>query len=1283
MWSKIAFVAAACLLSLTIISPFASLTTRGTEPPVAHAAGINLLANPGLEATEASSAWPGGLKPTSWSTWSASGKPQFAWDTAVKAEGAASVSIGGAVVSRGAITQTVQAQAMQTYRLTYRIKTDAVTAYSGARARVQFKQGSAQLSIVYAMGVQSTRDWQRVEFIFTAPPGADNMSVQAMLESGTGTVWYDDFMLETWTPAQSVTLADAAVTVAQGEERALQAVIEPADASSQSLIWTAYDPRIATVTPSGVVRGISPGTTKVAAETPDGKLKAVASITVTGLERNGSFEATSAMTGWSQSIGATGWSTWTANGTPSYAVDASASVTGSSAVRISASKPARGAIVQEIGGIEAGAAYRLTARLKTSAVNQEQGARIRIQFYKGGTSVGAVYTSALTGTTDWASVERTAVAPAGADKARIELFLEHSKGTVWADDVAFARWTPIGSLTIREDQLHVQQGKTVYAPVTIGPADASPTALVWESSNPAIAAVDGGFIEGIALGQTVITVRTADGSVRDTVPVQVVAGETDRFDALRASWRDHMLGEQAYLETDPLMNGIVAGMAEQAQYVRSKMLQGKERRYLWPEADKSYDSAGITTSFRHLTTMAKAFVMEGSPVRGEPALYDAIMDGLDWMLEQEYFEGQVEYGNWWNWEIGGPQALNNLLVLLDGIADEQHVRKATAAIQYFLPDPSVNRIRVNSPFPATGANLVDNVKVYIVAGALAEQAALLETARNAIGPVFDEVTSGDGFYADGSFIQHTNVAYTGSYGNVLLSGIGEVLHILHGTDWEVTDPDRSNVYKWVETAFEPLMTSGAMMEIVRGRAISRAADTGRSVGHDIIDAVILLAQSADGSDRTTLLGKAKSWIEADTARDHVGQLKDLNKMKRARELLADESVAPATVPVTAKVFANMDKAVQQRPGYSFGLSLYSSRTLNYEYMNDENRKGWYTSEGMTYLYNDDLTQYDDGFWPTVDAYRLPGTTVDTRQRGDGDGQAVMRNPGVGGAVLDGQFAAVGMDLQGWSSTLTAKKAWFMLDNEIVALGAGITSTDNRAIETIVENRKLFDANQGLSINGEAQSAALGWTAERSDVSSAYLSGKTPSTGIGYYFPGGASVKGIREARTASWSDINGGQSRTPLTRNYVTLWMDHGANPAGASYAYAILPNRADDQVNAYAANPDFEVIANTAEAQVIREHALGISGGLFWAPGASAGGITVSLPAAVMVRETEGEIIVAVSDPSMLAQGAIDVELALRAVDAIEADAGVTVTELGERIKLSVEVGGAKGRTFEVRLAK
>src|SRR5262249_52955105 len=80
-------------------------------------------------------------------------------------------------------------------------------------------------------------------------------------------------------------------------------------------------------------------------------------------------------------------------------------------------------------------------------------------------------------------------------------------------------------------------------------------------------------------------------------------------------------------------------------------------------------------------------------------------------------------------------------------------------------------------------------------------------------------------------------------------------------------------------------------------------------------------------------------------------------------------------------FASMDRVVALRPGFGFGLSMSSTRIANYESINEENLHGWFTGDGMTYLYigNAD-TQFTGDFWPTIDPYFLPGTTVETNPR---------------------------------------------------------------------------------------------------------------------------------------------------------------------------------------------------------------------------------------------------------------------------------------------------------------
>ena len=328
------------------------------------------------------------------------------------------------------------------------------------------------------------------------------------------------------------------------------------------------------------------------------------------------------------------------------------------------------------------------------------------------------------------------------------------------------------------------------------------------------------------------------------------------------------------------------------------------------------------------------------------------------------------------------------------------------------------------------------------------------------------------------------------------------------------------------------------------------------------------------------------------------------------EILGDTNLASRAELVRHYQFPHMDRVVHLRPGFGLGLALSSSRIANFESINTENLHGWYTGEGLTYLYNGDLSQFGDNFWITVNPYRLPGTTVDTHLRANGSGASYRGAFNwVGGAAL-GLYGAAGMQLDAWSSTLVGEKSWFMFDDEIVCLGAGISSTDNRPIETIVENRKLTSAgNNVFTADGTARPGTLGWAETLSNLSWAHLAGNTTGAAIGYYFPQAATLKGLREARTGAWSDIDGWYGSTNrVTRNYFTLWFDHGANPANAAYTYVLLPNRTATQVAAYAAHPAILVLENSPRAQGVKETTLGLTAINFWNDGTnSLGGVTVA----------------------------------------------------------------------------
>jgi hyaluronate lyase len=451
----------------------------------------------------------------------------------------------------------------------------------------------------------------------------------------------------------------------------------------------------------------------------------------------------------------------------------------------------------------------------------------------------------------------------------------------------------------------------------------------------------------------------------------------------------------------------------------------------------------------------------------------------------------------------------------------------------------------------------------------------------------------------------------------------------------------------------------------------------------------------------------KYWAQQDTHKDFLSGISNLDLLLIGKEIMADPAVIPMEEPVFHQPFPEMDRVVHFRPGFAFGLSLLSSRINGYEFnaktpgsTSGVNKRAWYTGYGMTYLYNRDLEQFEDSFWATINPYRLPGTTVDTRPLANAAGANIpAANEWAGSAEISDLYGVAGLDLKSQFGSLTAKKSWFMFDDEIVALGAGITSTDAYSVETIVENRRLNSAgSNALVVNGTAKSSALGWTETLALPAKSWLhlagnaatGGSLPS--VGYFFPDATSLKGLREQRVRYWTDINTDGSSGTRTRNYLTLWTDHGVNPSAPAntYAYALLPNKTTTQLVNYAASPDFTVVANTPSVQAVREKNLNIVAANFWTDtSVTAAHITSDRQASVLTREFADEIEIAVSDPTQL--GTItQLDIGRTALAFISGDARITVTRLSPTIQLSVDVSsgtphtddgnGIRGKTWKAR---
>lgn len=742
-----------------------------------------------------------------------------------------------------------------------------------------------------------------------------------------------------------------------------------------------------------------------------------------------------------------------------------------------------------------------------------------------------------------------------------------------------------------------------------------------------------------------------------------VPAEDTWFTQMRTQWRALWVAEE-YDPTDPAIAAVLSRLTTEAQRYWSTMDRSDGRTYLWEDAQLDvHVSFAISVSFYRLRQMALAWATKGTELTDNAELLADIIAGFDWMVANYYREDGEIIGNWYEWQISGPQAFNDGVVLVYDQLTAHHVGAYTRAVANFTPEPF-----------GTAANLALTANVVVGWGALAGNAEAVTKGVEGLAPVFEYATEGDGFYRDGSFIQHGMYPYLGAYGASILDSLVPLLGTVANTPWQV---DASVAYAWIRDSFDPVIWRGALLDMVSGRTIARYNEHEHYHGHYVLDAALGLVDSAPSDQRSWLRSVLKEWLVSDTFDDPTPQ-RSVPIVLAAQALATDDSVRRRGELVLSKVFHHQDRIVHRRPGWLLGIAMSSTRIARFESINDENLKAWLTADGATYLYAHDSGRMVDAYWPTIDPYRIPGTTVDVRPRQLGEGRnEAGPNPWAGGACLDGRFTAGGMDVRVHGGSLALRKSWMCFDDEVVALGAGITARDGSRVETIVENRRLRDSgDEVVRVDGKQPVPSLGSSATVDDARWLHIE----QTG-GYVFPTPVKLNVKRETRTGKWSDITHHPvwaKDDPVTANYLTAWLGHGVDPSGDTYAYVLLPTASVEETERYSDQPGTAVVANTAKVQAARALLTGVLCANFWAPG-EASTVSATGGVSIVVEEGDAELAIALADPTHLAT-TLEVGLAVTGTKVIVADPGITVTSL-DPVRLSVDFAGTAGATLALRL--
>ncbi|MBV9866972.1 MAG: polysaccharide lyase 8 family protein [Abitibacteriaceae bacterium] len=600
----------------------------------------------------------------------------------------------------------------------------------------------------------------------------------------------------------------------------------------------------------------------------------------------------------------------------------------------------------------------------------------------------------------------------------------------------------------------------------------------------------------------------------------------------------------------------------------------------WNDVDYNDQTRGPWKTAQHLDrvqAMAKAYRTPGEPLNSDAALKGKILTSLDFWLQHDY-----RNPNWWHNQIGVPQTMGAILLLMEHDLSPDELAKGLA-----IMGRSSWTNEAGKPANWTGANMVWIASNRIIMGCLANSPG---TVTEAFSKIFDEIhiagPHGEGIQNDWSFHQHGDVLYTGGYGQSFTGSAAHFIDCARGTHFAVP-PDKLQILtNYVLDGQQWMLRGGVWDYGVTGREITRADKNARSLRFP----VQTLAQMA---------GPRQAELKAFAQR------------------LRDPRSAPPLVG--NRHFWKSDFMVQHRPGYYTSARMFSTRTLNTDgYINSEGKKSHHLADGTTYIFRSG-DEYKDIF-PVWDWQRVPGTTCEQKPEPLDPTHMQMRGKtSFDGGVSDGLYGLAAMDLA--RDSLTAKKAWFYFDDEFVCLGAGINSTTDNPLLTSINQCLL---NGPVTVSNTAQPLTPG-DHDLTDVRWVL------HDSIGYLFPVNTPVHVKNQAQTGSWAEIGTG-SNAPVTKDVFSLWLNHGGKVAGGSYAYTVVPNTNRNALEARVKQSNIEVLSNTPTLQAVRHNGLKLLEVAFWQTGKLEAGrgwtVSVDKPCLVLLHETPNGFEIAAANP-------------------------------------------------------
>ena len=584
----------------------------------------------------------------------------------------------------------------------------------------------------------------------------------------------------------------------------------------------------------------------------------------------------------------------------------------------------------------------------------------------------------------------------------------------------------------------------------------------------------------------------------------------------------------------------------------SSLMRSVQQDGSWKDIDYWDMRVSSWPAIRHLgnvSNFANAYSNKKSSFYKNEKLEKVLHLSLNYWLKHNFTNE-----NWWWNDVGVPETLANILIVMDGSFTQDELLRA------------LNQMR-GSYIRQTGQNKIWRAEIQLKIGLLGfgrnVQTNYLEPSedhiRNSIAILKEQIEVGgeEGIQPDWSFHQHGIQQQFGNYGLSYANTQTEWAWVLAETLFKYNQAELDILRNYVLNGLSTVVFKEMMDISACGRQLYPGYPAMK--GKQVIRILELLSQ-----------------IDPQNVETYSSYINCLQGIKGTTY----------TIPQTT-YFWNSDLMVHKTSDFYISVRMHSKIVQSTESGAGDNLQGAYLADGATYVSRTGK-EYENIF-PTWNWHRIPGTTSYTQKKIPVVNWNGLRNESnfVGGVSKTG-VATMLFKRDG----LSAYKSWFSFPNGVLCLGAGIHSLENTNVSTTI-NQSLLKGNISLGSNRVNTTISMvGQSSNRKDVDWVL------HDSIGYVFLKKSKIHVSADKQSGRWNLVYNQGSTEPVSNSIFNLWIDHGNDPISDSYAYMILPAIGLDSVKYFSKHPPFEILQNDTSVQAVQYAAKGVTQIVFFHAG-------------------------------------------------------------------------------------